>query len=292
MAHVAATRSTRWWRPPALGTSWRSGTPPGDRSRTRRLRRYRVGLPSEPRPRLLKGSPRSCFSWRFSFRSRRSSSRSAELSPSALRPSSRSASLTHSRIVQYDGSNSLASSATLRPARASSTICRRNSDGYGGLLLGIVDSSRVSRKVSTETGQVQGGKRRWRPGDSSFRLFPRPVQPSLWAAASQSVGAVKRLRRFRRSKGISTRRARRPRSTPGKCSSRRGARCPLQNIRDFEELERGFIAPMPDLQIMADAGHVAWDMERFPVLQRTAGLRQHPPVAGAPIDPEHELRPL
>jgi alkyl sulfatase BDS1-like metallo-beta-lactamase superfamily hydrolase len=41
---------------------------------------------------------------------------------------------------------------------------------------------------------------------------------------------------------------------------------PFADERDFEEFARGFIAPMPDLKIMADAGHVAWDMERFQFL--------------------------
>ena len=41
---------------------------------------------------------------------------------------------------------------------------------------------------------------------------------------------------------------------------------PFGDTRDFDELKRGFIAPMPDLKIMADAGHVAWDMERFQFL--------------------------
>jgi len=41
---------------------------------------------------------------------------------------------------------------------------------------------------------------------------------------------------------------------------------PFADARDFEELKRGFIAPMPDLKVMADAGHVAWDMERFQFL--------------------------
>jgi len=45
---VPATRSTRWWRSPAHGTSWPRGTSPGDRSRTRTLPWYRAGLLSEP----------------------------------------------------------------------------------------------------------------------------------------------------------------------------------------------------------------------------------------------------
>ena len=41
---------------------------------------------------------------------------------------------------------------------------------------------------------------------------------------------------------------------------------PFADERDFEEYARGLIAPMPNLKIMADAGHVAWDMERFQFL--------------------------
>ncbi len=47
---------------------------------------------------------------------------------------------------------------------------------------------------------------------------------------------------------------------------RSSANLPFSDERDFEELKKGFIAPMPDLKIMADAGHVAWDMERFQFL--------------------------
>jgi len=41
---------------------------------------------------------------------------------------------------------------------------------------------------------------------------------------------------------------------------------PFDDTKDFEEQKKGLIAPMPDLKIMADAGHVAWDMERFQFL--------------------------
>lgn len=41
---------------------------------------------------------------------------------------------------------------------------------------------------------------------------------------------------------------------------------PFADQRDFEEQKKGLIAPMKDLRIMADAGHVAWDMERFQFL--------------------------
>ena len=41
------------------------------------------------------------------------------------------------------------------------------------------------------------------------------------------------------------------------------ATLPFNDRRDFEEQAKGFIAPMKDLKIKADAGHVAWDMERY-----------------------------
>ncbi|MHC5023728.1 MAG: alkyl/aryl-sulfatase, partial [Planctomycetota bacterium] len=41
---------------------------------------------------------------------------------------------------------------------------------------------------------------------------------------------------------------------------------PFADRRDFEENQRGLIAPKKELKIMADAGHVAWDMERYQFL--------------------------
>ena len=38
---------------------------------------------------------------------------------------------------------------------------------------------------------------------------------------------------------------------------------PLQDTRDFDELKRGFIAPMEQRQIKAAAGHNAWDMDQY-----------------------------
>ncbi|MGA7544606.1 MAG: alkyl sulfatase dimerization domain-containing protein [Methyloceanibacter sp.] len=46
------------------------------------------------------------------------------------------------------------------------------------------------------------------------------------------------------------------------------ATLPFGDKRDFEEQKKGLIAPMKDLKIMADAGHVAWDMERFKFLDQ------------------------
>lgn len=41
---------------------------------------------------------------------------------------------------------------------------------------------------------------------------------------------------------------------------------PFGDRRDFEENRKGLIAPMTELQIMAEGGHVAWDMKRFQFL--------------------------
>ncbi len=63
---------------------------------------------------------------------------------------------------------------------------------------------------------------------------------------------------------------------------------PFSDVQDFEEQQRGLIAEMQDKQIMADAGHVAWDKKRFdflnsdtdfdsihPSLQRISRLNQN-----------------
>jgi len=44
------------------------------------------------------------------------------------------------------------------------------------------------------------------------------------------------------------------------------AKLPFGDRRDLAEQKKGLIAPMKDLKIKADAGHVAWDMERFQFL--------------------------
>src|SRR5208337_398182 len=80
---------------------------------------------------------RSSRSTRFSRLSRVSSSRSLLVSPSLRSPVSSCACLTHCRMLSTDGSNSRANSFSDRPARASSTIRRRYSAGYGGCVFGI-----------------------------------------------------------------------------------------------------------------------------------------------------------
>jgi alkyl sulfatase BDS1-like metallo-beta-lactamase superfamily hydrolase len=41
---------------------------------------------------------------------------------------------------------------------------------------------------------------------------------------------------------------------------------PFDDTRDFEEARKGFIAPLKSMIIKADAGHVAWDIERYQFL--------------------------
>ena len=41
------------------------------------------------------------------------------------------------------------------------------------------------------------------------------------------------------------------------------ATLPFTDKRDFKEQKKGFIAAPTYKKIMADAGHVAWDMERY-----------------------------
>lgn len=44
------------------------------------------------------------------------------------------------------------------------------------------------------------------------------------------------------------------------------ATLPFEDKRDFEEAKKGFIAAPPYDKIMADAGHVAWDMGSYQFL--------------------------
>ena len=56
-----------------------------------------------------------------------------------------------------------------------------------------------------------------------------------------------------------------------------GATLPFADKRDFEEQAKGFIAPAEELKIMADDGHVAWDMQRFQFLNGSAGFNSVDP---------------
>ena len=50
------------------------------------------------------------------------------------------------------------------------------------------------------------------------------------------------------------------------------ATLPFADTRDIEEQKKGLIAPMTELKIMADSGHIAWDMERFQFLDSQDGF--------------------
>jgi len=50
------------------------------------------------------------------------------------------------------------------------------------------------------------------------------------------------------------------------------ATLPFADKRDFEEQKKGFVAPAESTKIMADDGHVAWDMERFQFLNGSTGF--------------------
>lgn len=46
------------------------------------------------------------------------------------------------------------------------------------------------------------------------------------------------------------------------------AQLPFADTKDFEEQKKGLIAPMKEMQILADAGNVAWDMNQFHFLDQ------------------------
>lgn len=54
---------------------------------------------------------------------------------------------------------------------------------------------------------------------------------------------------------------------------------PFHDTQDFDEQKRGLIAELPHPKIMADAGHVAWDKERFEFLNTDEQFDSiHPPM--------------
>ena len=67
------------------------------------------------------------------------------------------------------------------------------------------------------------------------------------------------------------------------------ATLPFADTRDFDENKRGLLAPMPDMKIMADAGHVAWDMERFKFIDQQEEFDSIP-FAAPDFEAEQQLR--
>src|SRR5512134_1030837 len=105
---------------------------------------------------------RSSLSCLFSRRSFTSSSRSALVNRSLRLPLSASACASQLRIVCSEGSNSSASSFTLRPDRTRSTIFWRNSNGYGCLVLRIPGLPHFPKiEVSTKAGQLHFVLKLW-----------------------------------------------------------------------------------------------------------------------------------
>src|SRR5262249_15442856 len=133
---------------------------------------------------------RSTLSWRFSRRKRWSSWGSAEVNPSAPRPPSPAGCATPVRRVFAVGPDSPSNSPGVRPARTRSTICRRNSGGYGARflpLLGIADSFDTNPAVSTKPGQLHNAFRegaRRLPHEGNTGLGAK----GLWALGGHRVG--------------------------------------------------------------------------------------------------------
>jgi alkyl sulfatase BDS1-like metallo-beta-lactamase superfamily hydrolase len=46
---------------------------------------------------------------------------------------------------------------------------------------------------------------------------------------------------------------------------------PFEDTRDFDEARKGFIAPLNSMIVEADAGHIAWDIERYEFLSAEEG---------------------
>ena len=45
---------------------------------------------------------------------------------------------------------------------------------------------------------------------------------------------------------------------------------PFEDTRDFDEAKKGLIAPLASKIVMADAGNVAWDLERYDFISANA----------------------
>ena len=149
-----ATRSTRWWRPPAAGTSWRRDTWPGWLSRTRRPGRDRAGLPSEPgrgfcqylaflaQPAVLAPEPSQLLA--------------LGTGQAVMRAALVTVGLADPVADRLGGWLELPSQLLRRAARANQLDHLLPEPGWiGGRVSDIVDSFPTTDQVSTKTGQVQ-----------------------------------------------------------------------------------------------------------------------------------------
>ena len=160
MALAHASRRTRSWRLAGHCTWLPRVVWPGLRQSTRRWRGHLIAFVCKLGPAFARMS-RSSLIWRFSLRSANSSARSLSWSlagRSLSKGVAARAILTQLDILVSWQPNSLANSLGRRPAATSSTICWRNSGGYGGFGLrglGISDSLFRNDKVSVKWGQLQ-----------------------------------------------------------------------------------------------------------------------------------------
>ena len=60
------------------------------------------------------------------------------------------------------------------------------------------------------------------------------------------------------------------------------ASLPFEDARDFAESKRGFLKAPPYKKIMADAGHIAWDMESYQWLLQGKDFPSIPPIQRRP----------
>ena len=102
-------------------------------------------------------------------------------------------------------------------------------------------------------------------------IATRPVTHSLAAALALAVslglpGGAANAQRATAPAGHFDAKGKGPSTYTLDVLERSRATLPFSDTRDFDEQKRGFIAPMTELKIRADAGHVAWDMERYQFL--------------------------
>ena len=102
-------------------------------------------------------------------------------------------------------------------------------------------------------------------------IATRPVTHSLAAALALAVslglpGGAANAQRATAPAGHFDAKGKGPSKYTLDVLERSRATLPFSDTRDFDEQKRGFIAPMTELKIRADAGHVAWDMERYQFL--------------------------
>ena len=98
--------------------------------------------------------------------------------------------------------------------------------------------------------------------------FPLPAPPSQSEATSFSSSSPARAQSAPPLAGHFHPKGKAPSKFTLDALKKAKAALPFGDTRDLEEQKKGLIAPMEQLQIKADAGHVAWDMKRFQFLDQ------------------------